>query len=131
PGLKADLHLTFRDSFQQQPHVFADAKNLIDEVDVLDSPAHQGIDLLQQGIDAAFAEFIAKQSFITKCASPGAPTSKLQLGPNPVFFGKYMMPVPMGLHVVIIEIKWREFGHIRHAQRGTYVNAVAGLEATS
>src|SRR5205085_11217970 len=82
PGLKADLHRTFRDSFQQPPHVLSHAKNLIDEVDVLDSPAHTSIDLLPQGLDAAFSNLIAKQLYVAKSASPRAPTSQLHLGAN-------------------------------------------------
>src|SRR5205814_8577329 len=118
-------------SFQQTAHIPAYAKNLIDEINVLDSPAYQRIDLLQQSFYAALAEPVAKQCLIAKRASPRTTTRKLQLRANSVLLGKYMVPMPMSFDVVVMKIKRRKGGHIGHAQPWIDVNAVFSFEAAS
>src|SRR5215470_1919645 len=77
-GLNADLYRTLGNALQQPKDVFANTKNLINEVHVINAAADESIDLPQDRIDAALAKLITKQRLIAKGAGPGAAAGELQ-----------------------------------------------------
>ena len=82
--LEANLYRTLSNAFQQATHVLADAEDFIDEIDVLHAARNQRIHFLENGVNAALAEFIAKERLIAEGAGPGTSTGKLQFSAKTV-----------------------------------------------
>ena len=89
--LKADLYRTLSNAFEQTSHILADAEDFIDEINILDAACDQGIHFLENGVDAALAEFIAKERLIAESAGPGTSAGKLQFSAKAVVIGEYVM----------------------------------------
>src|SRR6478672_1018212 len=117
--LKADLYRTLSNPLKQAAHVLAHAKDFIDEIDVLDAASYQRIHFLQNSVNAAFAELIAKERLIAEGASPGTSTRKLNLNAKTVVIGEYVMAMRVRFNVVVREIKRPERCHIRDSRTGT------------
>src|SRR5579871_3522019 len=119
--LKADLYRTLSNALQQTTNIFTDPKDFIDEINVLDAARDQRIHFLENGMHAALAEFIAKESLVAEGACPRASTSKLQFSAKTMVIGEYVMAMPVRFNVVILEIKRSQGGHIRNSRTGADV----------
>src|SRR5215831_4889163 len=82
--LKADLHRTPGNAFQQAAHVLSNTKDLVDEIDVLNAAGNQRVHFLEHRIHGALAEFVAEQRLVAESASPRAAASKFQLSAQAV-----------------------------------------------
>src|SRR5262249_30618329 len=116
----------FGNPLQQPLHVLAGTKDLIDEIDVIDSARNQSPDLFQDCFYLALAEFVAEQVLVAKRAGPRTPAGKLQLSSQSLATAEYVVTVAVRRNVVILEIQWRERGHVGHAQGIAEVNSIVG-----
>src|SRR6185312_12528515 len=124
PRLEADLHRALGDAFKKAAHIFADAEDLVDKVDVFHAPADQRIHFTKNGIHTALAEFVAEQRLIAEAAGPGAAAGELEFRAESVVLREDMMPVMMGFHRIIVESERAKGAHVRHTERRAYMAAL-------
>ena len=102
--LKTDAYRPLGNTFEQTPDILSYTKDLVDEVDIVNTACNYAIHLGEDLIHVALAELIAEQCLITERASPWTSTRKFQLGTVPLT-PKDMVTMFMAFYVVIDEIE--------------------------
>src|SRR6267142_4921709 len=110
--LEANLYRTLSNAFEQALHVLADAKNFIDEINILNATRDQGIHFLENGVDASLAKFITEERLVAEGAGPGTSASKFQFSAKTVVIAEFMVAMPVRFNVVILEIKRTKDRHV-------------------
>src|SRR6185503_11162976 len=78
--LKPDGDRPLGDLFQQPAYRFAYPENLIDEVDVVDSPRNQLINFGDDCLESSLPILVPEQRLVAEGAGVGAPARELHLG---------------------------------------------------
>src|SRR5215471_16279679 len=130
-SLKADFDWPLRHALQQPANVRADAKDFVNEIDVLHAASNQGIDFLENSFHVALAKFVAKESLVAERTCPRTAAGKFQLRANTFIMSEDMVAMSVGLHGVVAKIQGTKGLHVSHAQIAVNANTVPGLETAA
>ncbi len=82
-GLEADGDGTPGDLFQQRTDLLADAEDLVDEVDVIDAAGDELVDLVEDGVEIAFAGTCCGRGFCCRrCRRRGSQRANSTSAPS-------------------------------------------------